>query len=63
MIECVGLSDRCEERDLFSQAADDFFFILYPFITGERFMDVGMSDAHWVEFGAVANSVFFSFHT
>ena len=34
-------------------SADDFFFILYPFITGERVMDVGMSDAHWVEFGSV----------
>lgn len=33
--------------------ADDFFFILYPFITGQRVMDVGMSDAHWVEFGSV----------
>jgi spectinomycin phosphotransferase len=33
--------------------ANDFFFILYPFITGERVMDVGMSDAHWVEFGSV----------
>jgi spectinomycin phosphotransferase len=30
----------------------DFFFILYPFITGERVIDVGMSDAHWVEFGS-----------
>ncbi len=34
-------------------SADDFFFILYPFITGERVMDMGMSDAHWVEFGSV----------
>lgn len=34
-------------------SADGFFFILYPFITGERVMDVGMSDAHWVEFGSV----------
>jgi len=32
--------------------ADDFFFILYPFIIGERVMDVGMSDAHWIEFGS-----------
>ena len=32
--------------------ADDFFFILYPFITGERVMDVGMTDAHWIEFGS-----------
>lgn len=32
--------------------ADDFFFILYPFIVGERVMDVGMSDAHWIEFGS-----------
>jgi len=33
--------------------ADDFFLILYPFITGQEVMDVGMSDAHWVEFGSV----------
>lgn len=33
--------------------ADEFFFILYPFITGERVLDVGMSEAHWVEFGSV----------
>jgi spectinomycin phosphotransferase len=33
--------------------ADDFYFILYPFITGKRVMDVGMSDVHWVEFGSV----------
>jgi len=33
--------------------ADDFFFILYPFTKGERVMDVGMSDAHWVELGSV----------
>ncbi|MGD8402716.1 MAG: aminoglycoside phosphotransferase family protein [Anaerolineales bacterium] len=32
--------------------ADDFLFILYPFITGERVMDVGMSDTHWIEFGS-----------
>lgn len=31
---------------------NNFFFILYPFISGERVMDVGMSDAHWVEFGS-----------
>jgi len=33
-------------------SADGFFFILYPYIIGERVMDVGMSDAHWVEFGS-----------
>lgn len=33
--------------------ADDFFFILYPFIKGKRVMEVGMSDAHWIEFGSV----------
>jgi len=32
--------------------ADDFFFILYPFIKGERVIDVGMSDSYWVEFGS-----------
>ncbi|MGB7873332.1 MAG: hypothetical protein WBL25_03035, partial [Anaerolineales bacterium] len=34
-------------------SANDFFFILYPFITGKRVMDVGMSDPHWIEFGSV----------
>jgi len=34
-------------------SADGFFFILYPFISGERVMDVGMSDAHWIEFRSV----------
>lgn len=33
--------------------ADDFFFILFPFITGKRVMDVGMSNEHWMEFGSV----------
>jgi spectinomycin phosphotransferase len=33
-------------------STDGFFFILYPFITGERVMDVGMSDAQWIEFGS-----------
>jgi len=37
--------------------ADDFFFILYPFITGERVMDGGMSDELWVEFGSVLNQL------
>ena len=32
--------------------ADGYYFILYPFITGERVMDVGMSDAHLIEFGS-----------
>jgi len=34
-------------------SANGFFFILYPFITGERAMDVGMSDVHWMEFGSI----------
>lgn len=33
--------------------ADDFFFILNPFIVGKEVMEVGMSDAHWVEFGSI----------
>jgi len=35
------------------EKVDDFYFILYPFIMSVRVMDVGMSDAHWVEFGSV----------
>lgn len=29
------------------------YFILFPFIRGQQVMDIGMSDEHWVEFGAV----------
>ena len=36
---------------------DGFFFILYPFITGNEVMEVGMSDAHWVEFGSVVKKL------
>lgn len=32
---------------------DEFAFILYPFITGNEAMKVGMSDSQWVEFGSV----------
>ena len=34
-------------------SVDGFFFILYPFISGQEVMEVGMSDAHWVEFGSI----------
>src|SRR5687768_14186235 len=32
--------------------ADEFALILYPFITGQEAMKVGMRDAQWTEFGA-----------
>ena len=35
------------------EKVDDFYFILYPFIANQQVMDVGMSDAHWVEFGSL----------
>lgn len=34
-------------------AVDEFHFILYPFIVSRQVWDVGMSDAHWVELGAL----------
>ncbi len=34
-----------------------FAFILYPFIKGKEVMDVGMSDAHWEEFGSVLKRI------
>jgi len=33
--------------------AEGFYFILYPFVQSEQVLAVGMSDAHWVEFGSV----------
>jgi spectinomycin phosphotransferase len=34
-------------------SANGYSFILYPFISGNEVMDVGMSNAHWIEFGSV----------
>ena len=36
---------------------DEFAFILYPFITGEEVMKVGMTDVQWKEFGATLNRI------
>ena len=36
---------------------DGFAFILYPFITGNEAMKVGMTDAQWKEFGATLNRI------
>jgi spectinomycin phosphotransferase len=35
------------------EKVDDLYFSLYPFITGRPVVDTGMSEAHWVEFGAL----------
>src|SRR5687767_9721971 len=32
---------------------DEYAFILYPFITGNEAMKVGMTDSQWTEFGSV----------
>jgi len=39
------------------ETVDHFSFILYPFIKGKEVMDVGMSDAHWEEFGSVLKRI------
>jgi len=36
---------------------DEFAFILYPFITGNEAMKVGLTDAQWIEFGATLNRI------
>jgi spectinomycin phosphotransferase len=36
---------------------DGFFFILYPFVTGNEAMKVGMSASQWKEFGSVLKRV------
>jgi spectinomycin phosphotransferase len=36
---------------------DGFALILYPFITGNEAMKVGMTDAHWTEFGATLKRI------
>jgi spectinomycin phosphotransferase len=36
---------------------DEFAFILYPFITGNEAMKVGMTDAQWKEFGTTLNRI------
>ena len=36
---------------------DEFAFILYPFITGNEAMKVGLTDAQWIEFGATLKRI------
>jgi spectinomycin phosphotransferase len=36
---------------------DGFAFILYPFISGNEAMKVGMSDAQWTEFGSILRQI------
>ena len=36
---------------------DEFAFILYPFITGNEAMQVGMTDAQWIKFGSVLRQI------
>jgi len=36
---------------------EDFFFILYPFVTGMEAMETGMSDSQWTEFGSVLKRI------
>ena len=36
---------------------DDFALILYPFLTGNEAMSVGMTDAQWAEFGSVLKRI------
>lgn len=35
----------------------DFFFILYPFVTGKEAMKVGMTDTQWTEFGSILKQI------
>ncbi len=37
--------------------ADEFAFILYPFILGNEAMQVGMTDAQWTEFGSTLKRI------
>jgi spectinomycin phosphotransferase len=39
------------------QPLRDFALILYPFTEGRPVMGIGMSDAHWVEFGCVLKKI------
>jgi spectinomycin phosphotransferase len=36
---------------------EDFFLILYPFVTGNEAMEVGMSDSQWMEFGSLLRQI------
>jgi spectinomycin phosphotransferase len=39
---------------------EDFFFILYPFVTGTQAMEVGMSDLQWKTLGTVLKRIHFT---
>ncbi len=45
-----------KKRDL-SVEIDGFVFILYPFITGNEAMKVGLTETQWIEFGSVLKRI------
>src|SRR6266508_4801564 len=50
----VPLSTKTQELWI---NVDEFVFILYPFITGNEAMKVGMNDAQWTEFGSTLKRI------
>ena len=38
-------------------AADDYALVLYPFISGETGMKLGMSERQWTDFGATLRQI------
>ena len=55
-IEQVLAPLSTQEQELWFPV-EDFFFILYPFVTGTDAMESGMSDAQWEEFGATLKRI------
>jgi spectinomycin phosphotransferase len=60
------LQDNCIEQVLaplltktqkLSGEVDEFSIILYPFVTGNEAMKVGMTDSQWTEFGSVLRQI------
>src|SRR5262249_28306956 len=47
---------RTEKKELWIPL-EDFFFILYPFVSGKEAMEIGMSDSQWKELGSTLKRI------
>jgi spectinomycin phosphotransferase len=56
VVQVVAPLSQTRPEPLWAEVAD-FAVLLYPFIPGGTAMEVGLTDSHWVEYGAVLKQI------